>query len=36
VYVTGPTSPLPAGNYTVKVTGTGIQPVMNGFTVYGR
>lgn len=35
-YVTGPTAPLSAGNYTVKVSGTGIQPVISGFTVYGR
>jgi hypothetical protein len=34
-YAVGPTSPLQAGNYIVKVTGTGIQPVMHSFTVYG-
>ena len=35
-YYTGPTAPLPAGSYTVKVSGTGIQPIITGFTVYGR
>lgn len=34
-YATGPTAPLPAGNYSVKASGTGIQPVIHGFTVYG-
>jgi len=35
VYFTGPTTPLSAGSYIVKVSGTGIQPVMHSFTVYG-
>jgi hypothetical protein len=35
VYFTGPTTTLSAGNYIVRVTGTGIQPVMHSFTVYG-
>jgi hypothetical protein len=34
-YATGPTAPLPAGKYTVKASGTGIQPVIHGFAVYG-
>lgn len=34
-HATGPTAPLPAGTYVVKVTGTGIQPVVHGFSVYG-
>ncbi len=32
----GPPFPLPGGSYIVKVSGTGIQPVMSGFTVYGN
>lgn len=32
----GPPFPLPGGSYVVKVSGTGIQPVMSGFTVYGN
>jgi hypothetical protein len=35
LYFAGPTAPLPAGNYIVRVTGTGIQPVIHSFTVYG-
>ena len=34
-YFTGPTAPLNGGRYSVKVSGTGIQPVLCGFTVYG-
>lgn len=32
----GPNAPLPAGNYIVRVTGTGIQPASCSFAVYGR
>lgn len=34
-YASGPAAPLPGGNYMVKVSGTGIQPVVHSFTVYG-
>ena len=34
-YATGPTAPLQAGSYSIRVSGTGIQPVLQGFTVYG-
>ena len=34
-HATGPTAPLPAGNYLIRVTGTGMQPVIQSFTVRG-
>lgn len=35
IHVTGPTTPVGAGSYTVKVSGTGMQPAFHPFTVYG-
>lgn len=35
VHYAAPIEPLPGGNYTVKVSGTGILPAVSRFTVYG-